>query len=260
MIGFFVRELKKQKNKGSAIVSVIVIVSFISIMGTILLYVSGINYQMKVSDYMTKESFYGAEEVVELLRSQIIIDVNAASENAFNEVISDYSYYSDLSVQLTSFAAGTSEYTNLRKELSLYQKRFTDSFESEFIKLWKERFTASVTKSSDADQYYTEVVAKLFPGAVYDKDKCTSSEIYFEYNGYDVYVPESWFDFTNYSKDADKIASVSIMAVSGNDYTSMITTSFAVVPPTIDYKFKETGKFFKGEMVDNVFYVEWNKS
>ena len=262
MIEFFVKEFKKHRNKGSAIVTVIVIVSFISIMGTILLYVSGINYQMKVSDYMTKESFYGAEEVVELLRSQIIIDVNSASETAFNEVISDYSYYSNLSVQLSKLTKGTSEYTNLRNELSLYQTRFTDKFETEFLKLWKSRFEASVTKSSDAEKYYKEVVSKLFPGAVYSKVDTVNSVkyVYFSYNGYEVSIAESWLDYSNYSKDDDKINSIDITAVSANDYTSIISTSFAVIPPTIDYKFDVTGNFFKGELVDSVYYVDWKKS
>ena len=42
-------ETKKHKlnNAGSAIVTVLVVVTFITILATVLLYISGLNYQMK---------------------------------------------------------------------------------------------------------------------------------------------------------------------------------------------------------------------
>lgn len=258
MLGFLIREFNKFKNKGSAIVTVIVVVSFISIMGTILLYVAGINYQMKVSDYMTKETFYGAEEVVELLRTQMIIDLNTASEKAFDDVICDYSYYSDLSVQLSAMTDPTLDsYKDKRSELSLYQRRFSDSFEEYFSEEWKKRFEATVTVDSDEDQYYTQVIPKLFPGAIYSKVE--DSSVLFTYNGYTVYVPAAWFTDTNYSKTTDKISNIEVKAVSKDEFTSIISTSFSINAPTIDYHFKETGRFFTDDVVNNVFYLDWTK-
>ncbi|MDE6518408.1 MAG: hypothetical protein K2L18_11285, partial [Acetatifactor sp.] len=65
----------KLNNDGSAIVTVLVVVAFITILATIMLYVSGMNFQMKVADYRTKESFYQAETPVEELRAQLVKDV-----------------------------------------------------------------------------------------------------------------------------------------------------------------------------------------
>lgn len=58
---------RKRNNAGSAIVTVLVVVTFITILATVLLYISGMNFQMKVTDYRTKESFYQAEVLAEEL-------------------------------------------------------------------------------------------------------------------------------------------------------------------------------------------------
>ena len=85
-------ETKKHKlnNAGSAIVTVLVVVTFITILATVLLYISGLNYQMKVTDYRTKESFYQAETPVEELRAQLAKDVQIAFAKAYAAAMSEY--------------------------------------------------------------------------------------------------------------------------------------------------------------------------
>lgn len=259
MINLFVKELNKQKNKGSAMVTVIVIVSFISIMGTILLYVSGMNYQMKVTDYKTKESFYGAEEVVEVIRTQIIIDANTAAQKAFDSVICDYSYYADLSVQLSMIDPTSLAYKDARKALSLYQTTFSNYFRDNFATEWGKRFESTYNPSSEAEDYYADVVAQLIPGAYLLS--MTSSDVDLSYNGYKVTIPIDWLKKDNYLKAQDKVEELNLTAVSdnGTGFTAIISTSFAIVPPTIDYHFEDTGVFFSDNIVDNVFYTEWKK-
>ena len=46
-----------QKNKGSTLITVIVVVAFISILATIMLYLAGENYKTKVYDLKAKEGF-----------------------------------------------------------------------------------------------------------------------------------------------------------------------------------------------------------
>lgn len=82
--------LKKLNNKGSAIVSVIVVVAFVSILATTILYVSGMNYYMKMTDLKTKESFYSAETALEEIKAALVKEVSTASEEAYTEVMINY--------------------------------------------------------------------------------------------------------------------------------------------------------------------------
>ena len=56
---------KKCDNRGSSIVIVIIAMAMIGILATTLLWMSYMNYMIKISDMRNKESFYSAEEVVE---------------------------------------------------------------------------------------------------------------------------------------------------------------------------------------------------
>lgn len=85
----------KLKNRGSAIVTVLVVVAFMTILATIMLYISGSNFQMKVADYHTKESFYQAEIPVEELRAQLVEDVQLAFVKAYTAAASEYSSLGD---------------------------------------------------------------------------------------------------------------------------------------------------------------------
>lgn len=81
----------QSNNKGAALVTVIVVIAFICILTTLLLYLSVMNYQMKSTDYKTKVSFYGAEEPLEELRVCLAEDMSACSEEAYRSVMAQYS-------------------------------------------------------------------------------------------------------------------------------------------------------------------------
>lgn len=83
--------MKKMNNKGSSLVIVIIVISFVCILGTLLLYLSVMNYQMKSNDYKTRVSFYGSEEPLEELRVQLAADMSAACEKAYIDVMVQYS-------------------------------------------------------------------------------------------------------------------------------------------------------------------------
>ena len=78
------KKVNKNGNAGSTLVTVVVVVAFLSILATIMLYVSGQNYKTKLIDQRTKASFYEAEEVIELLKTRLVVEVAAASEPAFS--------------------------------------------------------------------------------------------------------------------------------------------------------------------------------
>lgn len=80
----------KLNNAGSAIVTVIVVVTFISILATTILYMSGMNFFMKMTDLRTKESFYEGETALEEIKAALMAEASAACEAAYTKVVINY--------------------------------------------------------------------------------------------------------------------------------------------------------------------------
>ena len=81
---------KKLNNKGAALVTVIVIVTFISVLATVILYSSGMNFAMKTTDIKTKINFYDAETALEQLKSYFAGEASKAFETAYNDTLKNY--------------------------------------------------------------------------------------------------------------------------------------------------------------------------
>ncbi len=110
-------KILKVDNKGAAMVMVIVIIAFVSVLTTILLYLANMNYQMKSTDYKTKVSFYGAEVPLEELRVLMTKDVSIAAKSAYESIEYDY-------------ASMTAANRN-----SMFQTKFIE----EYLKIWELR-------------------------------------------------------------------------------------------------------------------------
>lgn len=81
------RKAAQLKNGGYAMVTVIIVIAFISILATTLLYVSGMNFQMKSVDYHLKENFYESEEFLEAVKAEFVDLVSQAADQAYSEVM-----------------------------------------------------------------------------------------------------------------------------------------------------------------------------
>ena len=81
------KELSRNQ-KGSALVSVIVVIAFISILATTLLYVSTVNFQMKMDDNKIKVSFYDAEEPIDMIRANLVKMVSETEAGLYTEMMS----------------------------------------------------------------------------------------------------------------------------------------------------------------------------
>lgn len=86
-----VRKQRKLNNKGSALLTVIVVAAFITVLATTMLYVTGMNYQMKQTDYQNKKSFYKAEEALDVLKAEFADEyMSDAFRYAYQEVMVQY--------------------------------------------------------------------------------------------------------------------------------------------------------------------------
>lgn len=80
----------KLNNRGSAIVTVIVVIAFMAILATTVLYLSSTNYRMKREDLKTKQGFYDAETALEELRGALMVESSKACDVAYKKVASNY--------------------------------------------------------------------------------------------------------------------------------------------------------------------------
>lgn len=89
------------KNQGFSLLTVIVSVSFIGILGLLILYIAMANFQMKITDLKGKDSFYTAEKALEEVRTGLQEDVGEAMSVAYTKVLETYSKDADVSADVT---------------------------------------------------------------------------------------------------------------------------------------------------------------
>ena len=80
----------KKTNRGFSLFTVIIAVSFIAILGLLVIYISVSNFYMKVTDLKSKDGFYTAERGLEEIKVGLQQDVGTAMSEAFIKVMENY--------------------------------------------------------------------------------------------------------------------------------------------------------------------------
>lgn len=96
---------RKKRNSGSSIVIVIIAMAMIGILATTLLWMSYINYKIKVNDIRNKNSFYSAETVMEQIVAGLQKETSDAVAVAYQEVLSNWEELGNESNRYSSFAS-----------------------------------------------------------------------------------------------------------------------------------------------------------
>ena len=123
----------KEDNRGSSVVTVLVVTVFISILATTLLYVSATNVKVKQVDYQNKTSFYEVETPLEEMKALFIEDASVAFEKAYKAVM----------VQYASASSGQRD--------ELYKKTYVQTLKN----LWEaRRIDASTTDMEVLSSYF----------------------------------------------------------------------------------------------------------
>lgn len=81
---------RKRRNSGSSIVIVIIAMAMIGILATTLLWMSYVNYKIKVNDIRNKNSFYSAETVMEQIVAGLQKESSDAVAIAYKEALSNW--------------------------------------------------------------------------------------------------------------------------------------------------------------------------
>lgn len=96
---------RKKRNSGSSIVIVIIAMAMIGILATTLLWMSYINYKIKVNDIRNKNSFYSAETVMEQILAGLQKEASDSVAVAYQEVLSNWDELQSESNRYSSFAS-----------------------------------------------------------------------------------------------------------------------------------------------------------
>lgn len=150
------KEVKKllKDNSGAALVTVVVVITFISILATIILYTAGKNYDMKTMDNKITDSFYEGETAMEEVKAGLMVVAQEAFQEAYEECMINY----------VSFNNPGSR-----------QERFNNLFVQKFDQKWQEKLNPyrdpSGSFAPDAAQSYikTLVDSKYTSGISYSQ-------------------------------------------------------------------------------------------
>lgn len=86
----------RRDRRGSGMVTVIVCVSFILILGTVLLFTSYTGYMIKASNRRSKVNFYSAETAMDEIRAGLQQRTTEAIKDAYTATLVDYSHITEL--------------------------------------------------------------------------------------------------------------------------------------------------------------------
>ena len=145
---------KKQHNKGFSLFTVLIAVSFVGILGLLVLYMALSNFNMKVTDLKGKDSFYTAERALEEIRAGLQQDVGDAMSQAYTQVLETYNKNTKL------------EDTSLDKQR---QSDFEDLFIKELVK--KLKITASEGSVTGNENRYSLQYLRNYVDLQVDKSK-----------------------------------------------------------------------------------------
>ena len=172
------RWLKKihSDNRGAALITVIVIVTFMSVLATIVLFASGKNFYMKTTDQANKESFYNGEKALEEIKASLMVESQKAFEAAYQKTMNSFVDTVDASTR---------------------QQNFNKEFVQQFKKNWDDYLatyhTNQAVLASRVDSTYSTCI------------NCTTDNTYEETNGR-VTVGTVEFDYTDANGSLTKIA------------------------------------------------------
>ncbi|MDE6364664.1 MAG: pilus assembly PilX N-terminal domain-containing protein [Lachnospiraceae bacterium] len=231
---------KLADNKGSALVSVLVVCTFMTIIATTMLFVAAQNYQMKLTDYQNKQSFYGAEKALDELKAVLVADVEEAYLTAYSDTMQNF-------LKLSVAGEDVKEY---------YQNKFV----KELTEKWKKRV------DSDGDILYA--VQGVMSAGGCDPEQVKSVYKVMEYGVYEGTELEEDGHGGTVTMLSDKFAlrGVQVKYTVGN-YTSFIYTDICLEPPAVDLSARsytpsvEAAK--EREIIaftDCVVYMNWRKA
>ena len=83
----------KDSNRGSALLSIIIVVAVVSVLAMLALSMSYNSFRMKNVDKKSSDNFYGAEKVLDEVCARLEQEISVQSVNAYTKVMTNYGAY-----------------------------------------------------------------------------------------------------------------------------------------------------------------------
>lgn len=220
----------KLNNEGSAIVTVLIVVLFISILATTILFIAGKNFTMKSSDRKTKESFYENEMVVESIKASIVKLASDAYEDAYNKTLTQFSW----------------TMTNTESRRAYFLDCFKAKMEGDFLA------TTAISAMDSSDAKKVKLNAYVNGLATYQGESGDIVTITALGDGSGDFIITD-----DINAGVVRIKGVSVEYTdSDNGFTSKISTSFAIKIPNMEASVSDAEVINAGDFVT---YVNWVK-
>ncbi len=87
------RKKRVRDDRGSAMVMVIVIIAFVAILASVLMFLSFSGYQMRAADRRNKDNFYTAETVLDEINVGLQGEISESLAKAYSEVMNNFALY-----------------------------------------------------------------------------------------------------------------------------------------------------------------------
>ncbi len=218
------RARRRLNNRGSALVTVMVVVTFLSILVTTLLYVSATNYKTKQVDYQNKISFYQCEQALDEIKALFVLEASQACAEAYKDTMRNYA------------ALGAGD------RYKYYKKVFVNEL--------KEQWTKKETDPSASFEDF-DVLQNHFKLSSSSVALLQSSALSWEWNEIEGFA---------------RIDNISV-AVTVNNYTTMLTTSIYIKAPDINWNINDYEIYIGGtndarkeiQMDEYVLYKNWSR-
>lgn len=225
---------KKMNNKGAALVLAIAAVAFVGILAALILWMSYINYFMKVTDMRSTNNFYSAEGVVEQIKTGLETEVSNSMSDSYSEVLSRYSGYSQAERESMFMNSVVTSVKNV-----LMVKGDTSKYNLAHLCNYVNQTGSKLDETSPAENYTLSV-----PG---DKSQTNTVEI----KGDPACVMAV-------SGNQLVLKNVYVKYTDTNGYVSIIKTDFRLQAPKMDFSIAgEQAEIFKyaliadGQLQDN---------
>lgn len=214
----------KADNSGMALVMVVVVIGFVSIIATVLLYMSAMNFYMKANDSKIKNGFYSGEKAMEQIRADLILCSETAFANAYSQAMQQYA----------------------NSDANTTQAIFDKAFAEEMERAWKLKTTGSSSglyaDSTALATYFSGKIDSSFASSISVTGNCSGG----------------FTSAKNTSKGTFTVSRVSLSYTDANGFTTMISTDFVVKSPTISFDM-DAGSVEKINLADCVYYSNWVK-
>lgn len=237
----------KLNNEGAALISVLVVTTFITIIATTMLYMATTNYRQKQTDYQNKQSFYGAEKALDELKCVLVADVQEAYLEAYNETAKNFLVETD--------------------RTAYYQEAFMKALNEK----WKKDVddpgldlsnVSSLATLSEPQKKLVAAIQKRMKENHFALDSMEyeeSAKCFYKVDSYGVYNDSGARKFA--------LKGIQVKCTSGN-YTTFLYTDICIEPPEVNWSDHYTTVTDAGDIeqrkripfTDYVYYTNWHRA